>query len=144
MQVTEIAGVYDADGGIAGEASYVIGTLLGRAHCSLCDITHATVRRKPEWDAMVRRLGIPFRLMHRNEMPREIKEAVGDEPLAIVLARADGQWRPLLSAAELSGLDGSVARFEGALAAELDGRGWSVDAARAEDARTAGRSSRRS
>ena len=48
----ELVGVYDADGGIRGEVSYVVGHLLHRRECALCDITH-TWRRKPAWDAMV-------------------------------------------------------------------------------------------
>ena len=55
----EIVGVYHADGGPIGEARYVIGKLLGTAHCALCDITHSPVRRKREWDRMVAELGLP-------------------------------------------------------------------------------------
>jgi len=33
--VIELIGVYHADGGPIGEAKYVIGKFLGRAHCSL-------------------------------------------------------------------------------------------------------------
>ena len=57
--VVELVGVYNADGGVAGEVRYVVGHLLGRAHCSLCDITHSPVRRKRAWDRMVGRTGCP-------------------------------------------------------------------------------------
>ncbi len=63
MAITEYIGVYHADGGLVGEAKYVLGHLLGRTHCSLCDITHSPVRRKKQWDAFVDSLGVPFRLL---------------------------------------------------------------------------------
>ena len=53
-ELRELIGVYHADGGPIGEARYVLGRMLGTAHCGLCDITHSPVRRKPEWD----RIGI--------------------------------------------------------------------------------------
>lgn len=49
--ITEVVGVYHADGGPVGAARYVMGKLADRAHCSLCDITRAVVRRKAERDA---------------------------------------------------------------------------------------------
>jgi hypothetical protein len=58
--VVAYTGIYNADGGLVGEVRYVVGHLLGTAACALCDITHSPVRRKPEWDRFVARLGTPF------------------------------------------------------------------------------------
>ena len=44
--VTALTGVYQADGSLSGELRYVVGKLLGSAHCALCDITHGAVREK--------------------------------------------------------------------------------------------------
>ncbi len=115
MRIQEFVGVYDADGGLKGEASYVVGKLWGQRHCALCDITHSPVRRKPEWDAMVRSLRVPFALMHRNEMPHDVSQVVAEGPLAMVLARTDSGLVQLLSAEELDAIDGAVASFEIAL-----------------------------
>lgn len=46
MAAVELVGVYDADGGLLGEAAYVVGRLCGTRHCALCDITHSAVRRR--------------------------------------------------------------------------------------------------
>ena len=46
--VNRLVGVYDADGGLLGEAAYVWGKVRGTRHCALCDITHRRVRRRPE------------------------------------------------------------------------------------------------
>ncbi|GAA4047452.1 hypothetical protein [Agromyces indicus] len=106
-------GVYDADGGVVGEVSYVIGHLLGRAECALCDITH-TWRRKPAWDAMVARLGASFALAHRNEVTDAAAQAViAETGLPVVLARdRAGGWRAVLRRADLERAGGSVDQFE--------------------------------
>ncbi|HIF07100.1 MAG TPA: hypothetical protein EYQ64_09160 [Gemmatimonadetes bacterium] len=74
MQPVTLWGVYHANGGLIGELSYVFGKLRGTAHCGLCDITHGSVRVKPEWKALEDSLGIPFRLVHLNEQPPGLAE----------------------------------------------------------------------
>lgn len=116
--IVRYTGVYNADGGVIGEARYVIGHLLGRAECSLCDITHSPVRRKPAWDRMTARLGITVDLRHRNELDPGLADAVGDAPLPVVLGhRQDGTISVVMGAAQLAELGGSVDRFEDALRA---------------------------
>lgn len=120
-----LVGVYHADGGLAGEARYVIGKLLGTAHCGLCDITHSPVRRKPEWDAMVARLGLPFTLLHLNELPDDVAAAVAVHGSPAVLARRpDGSVDLLLGPEPLDRLGGSVAAFESAARTALEAREW--------------------
>ena len=55
-------GIYNADGGVVGEVRYLFGHLFGSVECWLCDITHSPLRRKPEWDRMVARTGVPMAL----------------------------------------------------------------------------------
>ena len=111
--------MYDADGGLRGEASYVIGKLLGRRHCSLCDITHSPVRRRPQWDALVSRLGVPFRLAHLNELTDAEGAVVAEVGAPVVLVLGEGRPRPLLQRDELEGAGGDVGRFEALLAEAL-------------------------
>ena len=119
--VTELIGVYHADGGAVGEARYLIGKLLGTAHCALCDVTHSPVRKKPEWDRMVARLGIPFTMLHLNELPRDVSEVVASVSSPVVLARTDdGTLATLLDRTALDAMRGSVSNFEAALRASLD------------------------
>lgn len=115
---TRLVGVYHADGGLRGEAAYVIGHLLGRAHCALCDITHSPVRRKPAWDAMAARLGVPIDLVHLNERDQRVAAASRETPC--VLAEVDGEYRVLLGPADLDALGGDVQAFEAAALAALD------------------------
>jgi hypothetical protein len=117
--VTRLVGVYDANGGFLGEAAYVWGKVRGTRHCALCDITHGRVRRRPEWDQMVADLGIPVDLLHLNEMPPDVRQAVAGYGAPVVLARTANGLRPLVVAAEIDALDGSVARLGDLLRARL-------------------------
>ena len=117
--VTRLVGVYDANGGLLGEAAYVWGKVRGTRHCALCDLTHGRVRRRPEWDRMVADLGVPVDLLHLNEMPADVRQAVAACGAPVVLARTGDGLEPLLIGAELDELDGSVARFGDLLRARL-------------------------
>lgn len=121
MPVRELVGVYDAHGGLLGEAAYVWGRLRGTRHCALCDITHSPVRRKPAWDALVARLGTRFVLLHLNELPDDVAAHVRETGAPVVLARTEHALVPVLTAAELDLADGSVGRFEQALRNRLAG-----------------------
>jgi hypothetical protein len=121
MTVTELVGVYDADGGLLGEAAYVWGKVRGTRHCGLCDITHSTVRRKAAWDRMAASLPVPVRLLHLNELDDDLAAAVAATRAPVVLAREDDGWRELLGAAELDEMAGSVTAFEAAVRARLAG-----------------------
>jgi hypothetical protein len=120
MTFTELVGVYDADGGVVGEARYVIGHLLGRTECALCDITHSPVRRKPAWDAMTKALGIPFALVHRNEQSADVAAVTATCGLPAVVGRdASGAWRAVLTRDALRAAEGSVPDFERILTTAL-------------------------
>ena len=120
--VSELIGVYNADGGLVGEATYLVGHLLGRTQCALCDVTHSPVRRKPAWDSMVRDLGLPFRLLHRNELDHDEQAILRDEQTPIVLLRtASGQLEVLLRADSLD-VGGSVDGFKEKLHTALSNR----------------------
>ncbi len=116
--VDRILGVYNADGGLVGELRYIVGHLLGTVSCALCDITHSPIRRKREWDALVAELGVHVDLRHLNELDEREAAAVGDNA-PIVLVDRDGVLEPLLDAAQLDALDGSVSAFGVAVRAAL-------------------------
>lgn len=117
-----LTGVYDADGTALGELTYFIGARLGRAHCSLCEITHGLVRAKPAWNDCRATMAIPFETFHRNDMPAPVRAAVAGSLPAVVAEVDDGTHRVLLGPAELDAcagsLDAMVARLAGAAAAQ--------------------------
>lgn len=115
--VVRYVGVYDADGGLAGELRYIVGHLLGRAECALCDITHSPVRRKPAWDRMVATLGVPFDLRHRNELTNLERTALTGVGLPLVAAELDdGRIIEVLGSTALASCGGDVERLRSLLA----------------------------
>ena len=126
--IRELVGVYDADGGIAGELRYVVGHLLGRAECALCDITHRGVARKRSFDAFRARLRVPFAVVHRNERTPGVAAATGDT-LPCVAARTDDGWVVVLGPDDLSAFGGEVDELERGLRAAVTARGLSLGTA---------------
>ena len=127
-RIVRYLGVYDADGGIAGELRYVVGHLLGRAECALCDVTHSPVRRKRTWDAFVATLAVPFDLRHRNELTEAERAAVLPMGLPVVAAETDAGWRPLLDRVALEACAGDVDAFARRLADATSATGGSAPA----------------
>ena len=104
--ITRYVGVYDADGSLAGELSYVLGRALGRAHCALCDITHGTLRERADWRACRAALDVPFVTHHRDDAPAAVR-ALG-VPLPVVVAEHDdGSFDVAVTAEQLEACAGS-------------------------------------
>lgn len=111
----EFVGIYDADSTVWGEVSYWIGARLGRRHCSLCDVTHGTFRRKPEWERCSRSLPVPFVAFHRNDAPPgALAAARGSFP--VVLGRAGNDFAVVLTDEQLSSCHGSPSALAALLA----------------------------
>ncbi len=111
VELREIVGVYDADGGLRGELAYVLGKAVGATHCALCDITHGSVAvtGRRGWKELRRRL--PIRAVHRDERDPELAAATGDA-LPCVVALTDAGVVPLLSPADLDACGGALEVFE--------------------------------
>jgi hypothetical protein len=121
VAITRLIGIYNADGGIVGEARYVVGHLLGLTSCSLCDITHSPIRRKPEWDAMVTMLPTPLTVLHKNELEPDLEAWVTGKTLPLVVGVTDpGQFTVVLDPPALESVEGSVAGFATLLARSLE------------------------
>ena len=100
-EIVRLIGVYNADSTRRGELSYWIGARLGRAHCSLCDITHGLVRERPAWTTCRSALPVPFDTYHRDDQPDAVRATIGDNTPAVVAETVDGIV-PLLDSAELA------------------------------------------
>ena len=112
----ELIGVYNADGTVVGEVAYWIGARFGRAHCSLCEITHGTFRVKDEWVACERGLSIPFRTFHRDDAPADVLR-VADGRFPIVVRRTAGAVNVVMTPEQVDSFHGSPESFTEALTA---------------------------
>src|SRR3954467_4106657 len=109
-QIVRLVGVYDADATVRGELAYWIGARLGRRHCSLCEITHGSVRQRPEWKACRADLPVQFDTFHRNDQPDAIRAASGGQA-PVVIAETDSGHVPLLDPGDLAACQGSIDRL---------------------------------
>ena len=94
--VVSLTGVYDADGGAIGELRYWIGARLGRAHCSLCEVTHSAIKERPEWRDTRSTLSVEFRTLHRDEQSQPVSTATNGLFPAVVAQDEDGETYLLL------------------------------------------------
>ena len=104
--VRQLVGVYHASGTPWGEVSYWLKARFGGAHCSLCDITHGSVREKPEWRRCRERLTVPLDTVHLDERDDDLR-AFTDGRTPCVVARTDGGLVLLVDDAGLQACDGS-------------------------------------
>ena len=113
-RIVRLVGVYDADSTFRGELAYWVGARLGRRHCALCDITHGTVRQRPEWKKSQARFPVPFDTFHRDDQPDSIRSAArGQAP--VVVAATDAGSVLLLEPNDLDACNGSIDRLVDAI-----------------------------
>lgn len=125
--VAALVGVYDADGTVMGELSYFVGARLGRAHCSLCDITHGLFRAKPAWTECREVLPVSFTTYHRNDAPAAVLEAIGGRLPAVVAETAGGAVVVLLGRDQLEACDGSLDEMLRLLMPSAESHGLALD-----------------
>jgi hypothetical protein len=99
--VVRLIGVYDADGTLRGELSYWIGARMGRAHCSLCDITHGLFRERADWRSCRSELPVPFETFHRDDQPDSVRRAVNGKAPVVVAETDDAAVHLLLDNAQI-------------------------------------------
>ncbi len=109
-RIVRLVGVYDADSTLRGELAYWIGARLGRRHCSLCEITHASVRQRPEWKACTTGLPVPFDTFHRDDQPDTVRAASGGRA-PVVVAETDIAHVLLVDPGQLDACAGSIDRL---------------------------------
>lgn len=109
-RIVRLVGVYNADSTLRGELAYWVGARLGRRHCSLCEITHGSVRQRPDWKACRAELPVSFNTYHRNDQPTAIRAAAnGRAP--VIVAETDTDAVLLLAPDDLDACNGSIDRL---------------------------------
>ncbi len=119
----KLIGVYNANGGFAGEIAYFFGHLIGIQSCTLCDVTHSPVRKKSQWRDLEQRLqddlGYQIVLVHKNERtPEQHLASAGREP-CVLIEDDEGQLSMIMDWNDLKLSKGDVTTFEKILRSKL-------------------------
>ena len=95
--------IYNADGSFFGEISYFLKKLSGRDKCKLCDLSHTLIFQKKSWDAFLKELDRPYKVLHLNELPESIKQLNLTYP-SILLEKNDS-FEELISRKDFKQID---------------------------------------
>lgn len=124
--ITRVIGVYDAEGTLRGEISYLLRRTLAGEHCALCDITHGLVRMRSSWERcaadFTERHGVAVHLAHRDDAPLSVLDDASFRAPAVYLERLDGTVELLMTAADLARCENSPDRFFAHLESEWGNR----------------------
>lgn len=102
----QLVGIYDADGGLAGEFRYAVGKLAGRSKCALCDITHGwNPMGSRQWKQACAASPVELELVHRNEATAAQLAAAAQLPA--IVAHDGERWSEALSTADIAACAGS-------------------------------------
>ena len=89
-RVDRLVGIYHANGTLWGEFSYWVKARVGGAHCSLCDITHGSVREKPEWQTCKASLPVPMVTLHLDERDEALAAFTDGRTPCVVAETTEG------------------------------------------------------
>ncbi len=107
---SKIYGIYHANNGLIGKLAYSFRKVISRKHCSLCDITHGSLRKKDQWIQFIRLSDWPIELIHLDEQIEEMRIFTDDRTPCVILETEEG-YRELLNSRALERCKGDVANF---------------------------------
>ncbi len=112
--------VYDANGGVLGEAAYFIRKWLGIGKCELCAVTHRGLQPRDAWVRATEDVDVPIVLLHRNELEPRLRTFI-DGAFPCVLGEQDGNLNWILRPEEIGPYVGEPERLAKSIAAHFEG-----------------------
>jgi hypothetical protein len=125
-RVLRLVGIYHASGTLWGELSYWLKARTGAAHCSLCDITHGSVREKSEWKLHRAALPVPFDAVHLDERGDAVRAFTEGRTPCVVAECSDGLVL-LVDSAQLAACAGSPERLVASISDNAAALGLDLD-----------------
>ena len=99
--MTQVVGIYNADGSVTGELAYAAAKLTRRGSCELCDITHGwNPFGRREWKTSMQQSRLDITFIHRDEALPEQLAAAGQLPSIITLG--DDGWQEIMAASDFA------------------------------------------
>ena len=115
--MTQVVGIYNADGSVTGEIAYAASKLTGRGSCELCDVTHGwNPFGRREWKTALQQSDLDITFIHRDEALPEQLAAAGQLPSIIALS--DDGWHVIMTPSDFAAFKAEP----GGLIAEIERR----------------------
>ena len=102
--------VYNANGTLFGELSYLFKKVFSGLKCPMCDITHNVIIKKKHWTKKIQSFKYNLEAVHLNEQSDEIKKFT-NQISPCVVGVYENSLKLLLNSEELSLIRGDVDLF---------------------------------
>ncbi len=112
--------VYDANGGVLGEAMYFVRKWLRIGKCELCAVTHRGLRPREAWVRATGEVDVEIDARHRNELDARLRDFI-DGAYPCVVGEQDGDLSWILRPNEIEPFVGEPERLAKAIAAHFEG-----------------------
>jgi hypothetical protein len=103
--------IYNADSGLPAAMLDSAKKLFRLEACGLCTITHGLLKEKKQWKDCQTQFNLPIDYFHKDDLPNNIKEIVGNN-LPSILAQISTKYIVLLNHKEINSCKGNVANLE--------------------------------
>ncbi|USR78796.1 hypothetical protein [Arcanobacterium pinnipediorum] len=102
MNSTKLIAVYNAHGGFQGELTYLMGKIMGKTQCALCDITHGlNPLGKSSWKQAASAAPLPLETVHLNEMDARTARVMATTNAPAIIMLSDEADYELVNTAEI-------------------------------------------
>ena len=108
--VKKVYCIYNANGSLAGEISYLWKKLLSDFDCSLCNISHNTFTEKRTWKKELSKSKYKLEMLHLDEQSEDLKSFTKDVTPCVV-SEDDSGFKIILSESQLKKINGDVPLF---------------------------------
>lgn len=110
MENKELVFIYNADSDWLSQAKDLRDKLTkGKTSCSLCNATWAVFDKKKYWSEKEKKIKIPYRYLHRDQLDGDIKSYLdqNNKSLPSVLLKEGTSYRELINRHQLDKCDGN-------------------------------------
>lgn len=111
--------VYDANGGVFGEAAYFVRKWLRIGKCELCAVTHRGLKPRDAWVRATADVDVQIDALHRNELEAPMQKFIGGA-FPCVLGERDGSLSWILRPDEIGPYIGEPERLATTIAAYFE------------------------
>ena len=102
--------IYNSNGSILGEITYLWKKLFFNFDCSLCNVSHNTIMEKQIWKKEMSNSEYRLEMLHLDEQPEDL-QAFSEGATPCVVSKDESGFKLIMTENQLKKIDGSVHLF---------------------------------